>query len=137
MVFSLSKLDAKLVKNAEAAATILNNAVGTAVVTFDNTSSNLIYVDTALTSSGRADGIDMSCTIRVNGKVRDLQLTNLKNAVFAHEITHCLGVWGHSDNPKDLMYKYVGFGNMLPTEHDINSIKEALHINQPGGASSD
>ena len=137
------------------AAEILNEAVGETVyeivgLTTDEKSNEdgkcVIYmlddIDPKPEVVGKAIQGNDSCDITIKSTVFGGCITypdggmictsgypfEVNRAIMMHEMIHCGGVWYHSENEADLMYKSLRTNVTMPTDWDIEQLKKALDL---------
>ena len=59
--------------------------------------------------------------LAVDGSTGSPLADNIMRLLSIHELGHAIGIWGHSDNPNDIMYPELGSQTGLSTR-DINTI---------------
>lgn len=67
--------------------------------------------------------VQMSILLQEQPSLRDSLHRKIK-AVLLHEVGHAIGLWGHSTDPGDIMYRRSGA--LYPTRRDKNTLLELL-----------
>jgi hypothetical protein len=113
-----------------------NTAVGKVVFEVSVKAESKIEIDNTIDSDGLTWFFHTGlCLIKIRKDILNLPIKNLKTALFAHELGHCIGIKEHSFNPKDLMFKKVGYDNDKLSDNDIKRARSILF--PEGGASGE